>query len=54
MTTPLNEEKKKRQALLVASSIGLGIAITTLFWAVYHRKQVDKLESKIFKLEGWR
>ena len=54
MATRLTEEEKKQR--LKGAFIGLtaGIVLASFVWSLIMKKKVDKLEAKIFKLEGWQ
>ena len=54
MANTLTEEQKKRMRGIAVSSFFLGTGITFLIMHIINKKQVDKLEAKIFKLEGWQ
>lgn len=50
----LTPEQKKERLKNVAIGFGIGIVIATLVWNMIYKKKVNKLEAKIFKLEGWQ
>ena len=54
MTKILTSEEKKQR--LKGALIGLtaGIALASLIWSLIMQKKTDKLEAKIYKLEGWQ
>ena len=54
MNTQFTEDQKKRVLLIAVASGFAGILIGTIMAFYLKDKQIDKLEAKIFKLEGWQ
>ena len=54
MATTLTPEEKKQKQKGALMGLVAGIAIATLIWNLIYTKKVNKLEAKIFKLEGWQ
>ena len=54
MKTPFTEDQKKRLYALSALSAGVGMLLGIFITMMICKKQTDKLEAKIFKLEGWQ
>jgi hypothetical protein len=54
MATTLTPEEKKQRQKGVLTGLFAGIALATLIWNLIYTKKINKLEAKIFKLEGWQ
>lgn len=52
--TPFTEEQRKKYILGLAASGLVGVIVGALMAIYLKDKQVDRLEAKIFKLEGWQ
>ncbi|HMU08560.1 MAG TPA: hypothetical protein PKC54_01025 [Ferruginibacter sp.] len=54
METQFTEEQKKkiRAQILLASAVS--VVLTFGIMMFFFKKETDKLEAKIFKLEGWQ
>ena len=52
--TTLTPEQKKDRIKVTALGALLGSAITFIILRVVYKKHIDKLEAKIYKLEGWQ
>lgn len=50
----LTDQQKKDRLRATIYGAALGVSITFLIMHLIHKKKVDKLEAKIFKLEGWQ
>ena len=54
MSTPFNEEQKKRAIGIAIASAAIGFGLGFLIFGLMSNKKIAQLEAKIYKLEGWR
>jgi len=54
MKTPFTEDQKKRVRGIIAGTAMMGFTLGFIIAMAMSKKRTDKLEAKIFKLEGWQ